>query len=69
MNRPDDASSRYTRRGVLRAGPGVAGLLLPHAAVGQTNAAEMPPSSGSTDPFPIPWLDKNGDRNQPAKPH
>lgn len=74
MSRPDDASSRYTRRGILRAGLGAAGLgaaglLLPHTAVSQTNAAEMPPSNGSTDPFPIPWLDKNGDRNQPAKPH
>jgi hypothetical protein len=33
---------------------------------------EPPPKSklrtynGSTDPYPIPWLDKNGSHNQPA---
>jgi hypothetical protein len=24
---------------------------------------------GSTDPYPIPWLDKNGSHNQPAGPN
>lgn len=26
-------------------------------------------SNGSSDPFPIPWLDKNGNHNQPAGPN
>jgi len=25
-------------------------------------------ANGSSDPFPIPWLDKNGSHNQPAGP-
>ena len=25
-------------------------------------------ANGSTDPYPIPWLDKNGSHNQPAGP-
>jgi hypothetical protein len=25
--------------------------------------------NGSNDPFPIPWLDKNGSHNQPAEPN
>jgi hypothetical protein len=25
-----------------------------------------PPANGGTDPYPIPWLDKNGSHNQPA---
>ena len=71
MNSLDDQNPRYTRRGILRAGLGAAaaGLLLPPS--GAATGAEpgsMPPSNGSTDPFPIPWLDKNGDRNQPGKP-
>ena len=26
-------------------------------------------ANGSTDPYPIPWLDKNGSHNQPAGPN
>ena len=56
---------------VLRAGLGAAaaGLLpLPSGAATGAEPGSIAPSNGSTDPFPIPWLDKNGDRNQPAKP-
>jgi hypothetical protein len=27
------------------------------------------PANGGTDPYPIPWLDKNGSHNQPAGPN
>lgn len=65
----NDRNLLYTRWGLLRAGLGAAGagLLLPSADAA-TDAGSMPPSNGSTDPFPIPWLGKNGDRNQPGKP-
>ena len=56
---------------VLRAGLGAAAAgLLPLLSGAATGAepGSIAPSNGSTDPFPIPWLDKNGDRNQPAKP-
>jgi hypothetical protein len=36
-------------------------------------AAEIPqhhePSNGGPCPYPIPWLDKNGNHNQPAAPN
>jgi hypothetical protein len=69
----DDGPSGYTRRRFLTlsiASGASASLLLSH------NSAEgdkPPPSepttyNGSTDPYPIPWLDKNGSHNQPAGP-
>jgi len=30
---------------------------------------EPAPANGGTDPYPIPWLDKNGSHNQPAGPN
>jgi hypothetical protein len=76
MNSTNDVCSSYTRRGFLRttvsiASAGSALLLLGDDAV----AGNKPPSksklrtyNGSTDPYPIPWLDKNGSHNQPAGP-
>src|SRR5258708_20571841 len=29
----------------------------------------LPTANGGTDPYPIPWLDKNGSHNQPAGPN
>jgi hypothetical protein len=37
-----------------------------------SRAAQNQPAmtaNGSTDPYPIPWLDKNGSHNQPAGPN
>jgi hypothetical protein len=46
--------------------------ILPLAA----NSGDLPLSAqqamtanGGTDPYPIPWLDKNGSHNQPAGPN
>lgn len=36
-------------------------------AAGLSNAVHVDPD-GPLDPFPIPWLDKNGSHNQPAGP-
>jgi hypothetical protein len=48
------------------AGVGVSALMLPGIAAAQKvePQPEDLPSNGSTDPFPIPWLDKNGSHNQ-----
>jgi hypothetical protein len=73
MSSTDDDPSGYTRRRFLTlsiASGASASLLL------SRNSAEgdkPPPSklttyNGSTDPYPIPWLDKNGSDNQPAGP-
>jgi len=35
---------------------------------GQTNSGQQMTANGGTDPYPIPWLDKNGSHNQPAAP-
>src|SRR5579863_9572335 len=59
-----------TRRELLKA---AAATLLPLAiprAASRLNA--RPPqdtANGGTDPYPIPWLDKNGSHNQPAGPN
>ena len=58
------------RRGFLKTGA-LAGAAL---AVGSRAAASPPeevlkPANGGTEPYPIPWLDKNGSHNQPAGPN
>jgi hypothetical protein len=61
------------RRDVLQYGMlAGAGLALgpPNAAIFlQQTAANGQTANGSTDPYPIPWLDKNGSHNQPAGPN
>lgn len=37
-------------------------------AAGNNQAFDIPASNGSTDPFPVPWLDKNGSHNQSPGP-
>lgn len=75
MSFTDDVSSGCTRRSFLSttliiASAGAASILLPDDIA----AENIPPQSklltynGSTDPYPIPWLDKNGSHNQPAGP-
>lgn len=47
--------------------------LLPAQSGQQSCAPEIPrnhePSNGGVCPYPIPWLDKNGNHNQPAMPN
>jgi hypothetical protein len=75
MSSTDDLHSCFTRRGFLGttlgiASAGAVSLLLSNDLI----AGNSPPQSklrtynGSTDPYPIPWLDKNGSHNQPAGP-
>jgi hypothetical protein len=56
--------------GVCLAAAGVSALLLPRTTAAQkdTLAPDSVPSNGSTDPYPIPWLDKNGSHNQSPGP-
>jgi hypothetical protein len=74
MSSTNDIRSSYTRRSFLSttliAAAGSSLLLLSDDTV----AANKPQSrlhtyNGSTDPYPIPWLDKNGSHNQPAGPN
>lgn len=49
---------------------GASTLLLPRTTTAQkgTPVPDGLPSNGSTDPYPIPWLDKNGSHNQSPGP-
>ena len=58
-----------SRRDMLKS----AGLVLLPLAVpsARSGLQDQPPgpANGGTDPYPIPWLDKNGSHNQPAGPN
>jgi hypothetical protein len=57
---------QFDRRQLLKSG--VAALLplaVPNAG-GALESQQPMTANGSTDPYPIPWLDKNGSHNQPA---
>ncbi len=75
MSPRDDVLSCCTRRSFLNASLGIASagaasLLLSHsvAAGNQPSQSTLRTYNGGTDPYPIPWLDKNGSHNQPAGP-
>jgi len=75
MSPTDDNRSGYTRRRFLTATLSIASgattsLLLSHdAAAGKKPAqSRLKTYNGGVDPYPIPWLDKNGSHNQPAGP-
>jgi hypothetical protein len=44
------------------------GLAIPAAAASPDDQHGMT-ANGGADPYPIPWLDKNGSHNQPAGPN
>ena len=57
---------RHSRRDILKSG---ALAMLPLAArSGNSSLLDQHPmtANGGSDPYPIPWLDKNGSHNQPA---
>jgi hypothetical protein len=57
----------YRRWAILKSG---ALALLPLAVPLPSYSSQEEPmtANGGTDPYPIPWLDKNGSHNQPAGP-
>ena len=75
MSSQNDVRSDYTRRSFLEttlkiASAASAGQLLSASAeVGNKSVeSKIRTHNGGTDPYPIPWLDKNGSHNQPAGP-
>jgi len=56
---------RFVKTGALA---GVA-LSLGSRASGFQSSDVPKTANGGTDPYPIPWLDKNGSHNQPAGPN
>jgi hypothetical protein len=61
--------SRHSRRDILKSS---ALAILPLAVrSGNSSLIDQQPmtANGGPDPYPIPWLDKNGSHNQPAGPN
>jgi hypothetical protein len=66
MHPYDGLGPGRSRRDLLKSG---ALALLPLAIPTENFSPQAPPpmtANGGTDPYPIPWLDKNGSHNQPA---
>ena len=67
MNCTNPLCYTRSRRGFLKAGA-FAGMAL--SLTHRISALQLPggamTANGGTDPYPIPWLDKNGSHNQPA---
>jgi len=71
MSASDDLRSGYTRRRfVSTLGIASGASLLPSrkATGNEPGESKVRTYNGGTDPYPIPWLDKNGSHNQPAGP-
>jgi len=75
MSSTDGESSSYTRRSFLGtslsiASVGAVSLLFSNnvAADSKLPHSKLQTYNGGTEPYPIPWLDKNGNHNQPAGP-
>jgi hypothetical protein len=69
MARIIHSQSTYTRRQIMRASGLAAVPFLTPTAMNALFEQEPMTANGSVDPFPIPWLDKNGSHNQPAGPN
>ena len=70
MDYLSDSRGRRSRRSMLKSSATLA--LLPLAGrpeISSLRVQEPMTANGGTDPYPIPWLDKNGSHNQPAGPN
>ena len=69
IKKGEDAVSTPSRRSVLKSLPYLTPALLARRIAGQQTTPATMTSNGGGDPYPIPWLDKNGSHNQPAGPN
>ena len=71
MNDQVPSAARFSRRQLLKSSSLVAVALLPLGASPASDESAQQPiaANGGADPYPIPWLDKNGSHNQPAGPN
>jgi len=63
------AYPRRSRRDFLRTGALAGAALVTSERMAAESRSEQTTANGGTDPYPIPWLDKNGSHNQPAGPN
>jgi hypothetical protein len=61
--------SNWTRREIIQVGGMAAVPLLIPSLLNASAEPEPMTANGGSDPYPIPWLDKNGSHNQPAGPN
>ena len=69
IKKREDAVSTPSRRSVLKSLPCLTPALLARRIAGQQTTPATMTSNGGGDPYPSPWLDKNGSHNQPAGPN
>jgi hypothetical protein len=64
------SAGRFSRRQLLASGTALAAAFAfdPGKTYAEADLSDPKPFAydGSADPYPIPWLDKNGSHNQPA---
>jgi hypothetical protein len=68
MNPLSISHANHIRRNMLKSGAlALLPLAMPSAGYARPDQRPMT-ANGGIDPYPIPWLDKNGSHNQPAGP-
>ena len=69
MRRDENRYPLFNRREMLKSSAlALTPLVIPRVPLLVADQEPMT-ANGGTDPFPIPWLDKNGSHNQPAGPN
>ena len=64
------ARTQYRRRDVLKSIPmAVLPFATPEGNASSSLRQQLKTANGGSDPYPIPWLDRNGSHNQPAGPN
>ena len=58
-----------SRRDILKSGALAMAPLAISPSISHCGIKQPRTANGGTDPYPIPWLDKNGSHNQPAGPN
>jgi hypothetical protein len=59
-----------SRRNILKSGVVLSAISVASPSLIRAFAGQKPMvANGGSDPFPIPWVDKNGSHNQPAGPN
>jgi hypothetical protein len=58
-----------SRRNILKGGVLSAISLVRPSVIRAFDGQQPTVANGGNDPFPIPWIDKNGSHNQPASPN
>ena len=64
-----NSASSWGRRELLKTSVLAVVPLIGSSEIYAFQHQESMPASGGTDPYPIPWIDKNGSHNQPAGPN